>query len=361
MPLAKLILTFDYEVFGNGSGRVDRCVIDPAERLMDVCERFDTRLTFFVDVCELWAFKRVEATAGFEDKTYTPGAWMESQLKDAVTRRHDVQLHLHPQWLAYKYLGRLRWRLRYDLYRTSDLPSEGRFNLRRVIGRGKETLEALLKPVDPGYCCKSFRAGGLCVQPEQAVLHALAKSGVRKDSSVVPKLSRSGDFGFDFTRVELPYPMPYRVRNSIVAPDNEGEVTEYPICSARFSTMAHFYFYFSRQLVSLTDRPRGCSGSPARIHPDSGTQVPIGKRLRGLLPRFRPLDLTGVVRAGEMIYILRKTLKAIQRHGGKEVPLVAIGHCKQFGNEPELVKFLRYVKEHPHIELESRQSRSIWR
>ena len=58
MGKLRFILTADYEVFGNGSGCVKKCMIDPTEKMLSICDDYCAKLTLFVDVCEYWAFKK---------------------------------------------------------------------------------------------------------------------------------------------------------------------------------------------------------------------------------------------------------------------------------------------------------------
>ncbi|MFB6257932.1 MAG: hypothetical protein ABEH38_04500 [Flavobacteriales bacterium] len=116
MAELQLHLTCDHEVFGDGSGSIERCMIRPAERMMELCEKHGTRLTFFFDVCEYWAFREVQERNGFENGE-RPADRLEEHLKDIVRRGHDVQLHFHPQWLRAEYSGGGEWRLDHSLWR----------------------------------------------------------------------------------------------------------------------------------------------------------------------------------------------------------------------------------------------------
>ena len=78
-PRLRLLLTADYEVFGDGGGCVERCLIEPSRELMEICEAAATRVTFFVDVCEYWAFKRAEDRCELP-AAYRPATWIEQQL-----------------------------------------------------------------------------------------------------------------------------------------------------------------------------------------------------------------------------------------------------------------------------------------
>ena len=102
MTKLSFIITADYEIFGNGLGCVKKCMVEPTERMLEICDKYDATLTLFVDVCEYWAFKK----AADEVILYSeelPHILIEQQLQDAIKRGHDVQLHFHPQWLDAKY------------------------------------------------------------------------------------------------------------------------------------------------------------------------------------------------------------------------------------------------------------------
>ena len=127
MPRFKIILTSDYEVWGDGSGCVERCVIEPTEQILSIAEKYNARVTFFFDVCEYWAFKEVEENNSFIDKNYKPATLIENQLKDVIKRGFDVQLHFHPQWLNYKLVDDHKFELDFSLWRISSLEL-GEFN-----------------------------------------------------------------------------------------------------------------------------------------------------------------------------------------------------------------------------------------
>ena len=91
----RMILTLDYEIFGNGAGDVRRDVIEPTNRILDICDRHDARLTIMFEVAEYWAFQQYDRQLQ-EHLGYSPCSQMKAQVLDAIRRGHDVQLHLHP-------------------------------------------------------------------------------------------------------------------------------------------------------------------------------------------------------------------------------------------------------------------------
>ena len=47
-----LLLTLDYELYGDGSGNVFNHIVDPTNVIMDVAERYGARITVFFEVVE---------------------------------------------------------------------------------------------------------------------------------------------------------------------------------------------------------------------------------------------------------------------------------------------------------------------
>ena len=90
-PLNHLILTANVELFGNGSGCVNHCVLAPLERMAAVAEAYDARLELFVEALEFCA---MEASPEHSKVI----ADVKRALADLLRRGHKLQLHLHPQW-----------------------------------------------------------------------------------------------------------------------------------------------------------------------------------------------------------------------------------------------------------------------
>ena len=77
-------------------------IVKPTTDLLEICEKYDARYTIFAEICEYWAFKEY-SQALTADLGYTPHREIEHQLTLAIQKGHDVQLHLHPQWIGAKY------------------------------------------------------------------------------------------------------------------------------------------------------------------------------------------------------------------------------------------------------------------
>ena len=113
-----LHFTLDYEIHGNGDGNPWNLMVEPTGRLMDLLERYGRKLTVMADVAEILAFKRYLSETGKDDFHV---ADIESQLKDAVRRGHDVQLHVHSSWFNARWNGK-KWDQDIEEYNMAALP-----------------------------------------------------------------------------------------------------------------------------------------------------------------------------------------------------------------------------------------------
>jgi len=179
-------LTLDYETWQPvPAGRRidwDTDVFAPTDALLDACDAEGARLTIFAELGE-HAYLR-DSEPQLADR-------MEAQWRDAVQRGHDVQMHLHPNWLPelgarYEHGGYV-WNE--TLTRAEDHP-----DLVELIGRLKRTLEQAIRPVDAAYETVAFRAGGYEAQPFRRLAEALRANGVWCDSSVYRGGRRAGRY-----------------------------------------------------------------------------------------------------------------------------------------------------------------------
>jgi len=197
-----IVITSDYELFGDGSGDVKNCMIAPSVDLMNVCDKHEAVLTSFVEMCEYWAFKKY-ADELEDDLGYQPHLIIEDQLREMIRRGHDVQLHFHPQWLNAVY-DHQQWMLNQEWWRLPFVPhglgsKDDLLSLRGLFFKGKKDLNTLLQMVHKEYECIAFRAGGYCIQPEKNVLKAMREQGLWIDSTVHKGGYRTYDpFYYDF-------------------------------------------------------------------------------------------------------------------------------------------------------------------
>ena len=176
-----LILSNDWELFGDGSGDYFDIQHRPLESLLQTVQDHGATLTIMAEVGQQWAHQRLAPHAPWAGDV--AAAW-EAILQDAVARGADVQLHIHPQWTQARY-EHGAWHVDYDHWAIGALEPE---QIETALREGKRYLERLLTPIDPNYQCVAFRAGAWCIEPSRHVIAALQKLGFLCDSSVTKGL-----------------------------------------------------------------------------------------------------------------------------------------------------------------------------
>ncbi|RJS84128.1 hypothetical protein CW706_04745 [Candidatus Bathyarchaeota archaeon] len=343
-----IILTNDYEIFGNGSGDVRGCLIEPTRKFLRMSERYDVPITLFVDVAEYWAFLE-EERKGTLPKDYKPASWMREQLIEAIKSEHDVQLHLHPQWLNYKYDRDAGWQVDLNLWRLPSLPYGSKDNRRSILGalyQGKRTLEEMFKPYKEDYECIAFRAGAWCIQPEKEVLRALREIGIKIDSTVLPGIAYNTDITkYNFRKAKNTfYNFPFwRVEDDICCSSSNGIIVEIPIFTYRANILERITARVKRDRRGILKSPEGCRGVVI------ATELQKQKsKLRKILSKFeiwkyQMADLCSLT-FEEMIEVVRNA----QRRKGKwtkKFPVVFSGHskCMNDVNISEIENFIKLV------------------
>jgi hypothetical protein len=218
-----LVLTNDWELYGDGSGDYFALQHRPLQALLHAVEQHGARLTVMAEVGQQWAHRAVGATHGWAREI--ADAW-DALLQDTVARQSDVQLHLHPQWLDARWdEAHRRWQLDVSQWSVASLP---RPRLRATLARGKQDLERLLQPVDPDYECVAFRAGAYCIQPSGTVIGELVHAGFRCDSSVSKGLRQPPFYDYrDAHSSVRPWFVVQDVRHA--AERSDGDLLELPI------------------------------------------------------------------------------------------------------------------------------------
>jgi len=336
-------MTADYEVFGDGSGDVRSCLIDPTDALLSTMDRHGAGLTIFFEVCEYWAFKEAEADGLLSHLGYSPSWLMEEQARRAVAAGHDVQLHLHPQWGGSRYRDG-RWWMNFDSWRLPNLaddPAGGddSLSLRGIFRRGKETLETMLRPVDPDYRCVAFRAGAWCIQPEEDILKAMSENNFLIDSTVAPGLhSDDGLNYYDFRGVGSGNAL-WKISDSVTNHDPRGALFEIPISTMRVAGWRLFLNKLSRRL----SRRSGVRAPQAAGHyPAIRSASLAGEVVRHLLPQPVMFDYC-TLKASEMEGFVTQAVAEDKQ--GTIRPLVAIGHPKNLAAIDELKIFMDICTE----------------
>ena len=197
--MKKLLVTLDYELYGNGSGDVFKHIIEPTESILAVCNQKNVKVTIFFEVVEYWMLKNEWEKGNTMGYAKNPVEAMENQIIAAYQQGHDVQLHIHPQWVNAVYENG-RWNVDFNAWRLGGYKDEGENSIYYLLKKGKETLESIIN--HPSYQCTALRAGGYNIQPSREVLNAMCELGLRIDSSVYSGGKETGVLSqYDYSKI----------------------------------------------------------------------------------------------------------------------------------------------------------------
>lgn len=199
--MKSLLFTLDYELYGNGSGDVFKHIIEPTEQILSLANRYGIKFTLFFEVIEYWKLKEEWEKGNTMWYQQNPIEAMENQIREACRQGHDIQLHLHPQWVDGRWENG-KWMVNAEKWRLGGYQGKGDNSLSNILKRGKQTLEDLLTPVNPDYKCIAMRAGGFNIQPSGDIVKAMQEAGLKIDSSIYPGGKETGVYShFDYTAI----------------------------------------------------------------------------------------------------------------------------------------------------------------
>ncbi len=343
-----LVLSLDYEVFGNGSGDVRRDMIEPTRRLLALCDKHGAKLAIMFEVGEYWAMKQAEQ-AGTLCLGYSPSREIEEQLRDAAKRGHDVQLHLHPWWIGATF-EQNQWRLNPQYLRVTDLPNglgseDDLLSVLGVLHAGKSTLETLIKPVCPDYECLVYRAAMFWGQPSNDLIVAMKRVGLAADSSVISGLHEVTPAPTDYRQAPSAMGFWWTSADDISQSGPAGEhIIEFPV----HSRMRPYVCNLKWTKLRTTLQRRRAEKSNMHGHgmmEARKSRDPLGTLLKKLITS-QPLKYDFCkLSAANMIRWLQHAVRSdTTGQTGADTPLVMLGHSKDFWNDRHLGTFLRFAK-----------------
>lgn len=337
------LFTLDYELHGNGDGSPRSLMIDPTARMLDQFDRHGAKLTIMADVAEILRFRDLHLWNGRDDYCYEP---ITAQLRDAIARGHDVQLHLHASWFGARYEDG-RWHQDWSQYSFAELPVQ---KITEYLLIGKRWLEELLQPVDPAYQCNVFRAANWSMQPSGNAVSALKSLGFKAETSVFKWGRRDGLVHFNYTDAPSPL-LPWRAsQDDICAVDERSELWEIPIYAESrnipaFVSLNRMYRAWISRMHRLPENALG------REEPAVTGKSSFGQRLAWFFKRHSWKADFNQCTGSQLIGALRRAERLVPSGAGDSgrYPFVLIGHSKLFtrSNEKELEKFLVYIRKNP--------------
>ena len=338
-PTIYLALTHDWELRGDGSGDIEKIQFAPLRRLLEIYAKWRVRTTILPDVMQQLAFRRDEND--YPELKPLADSWNQ-HLRDAYRQGHDIQLHLHPQWLNAKYKEG-RWLPDGD---WSILNYE-RDAAYEMLARGKQYLETLLQPIDSSYRCLAFRAGALAAAPSNHLFESLAAVGIELDVSI------AGGVYVDSTNLQLDYrqceeaflPFYPRMEDARKVSDRPGPIVCVPL--------NHFYgsrravtrqnIWLARQQINRPPNNHAQSHRPqadAKSNRQSRIGLAVEKLIMPVVKRKHFVSDTGRLNYPLMREMLASIRQRARESGLTQLPVVLTNHPKDIRDLPAIERFV---------------------
>jgi hypothetical protein len=313
--MIKFIFTLDYEIYGNGTGTLRELVLDPTKRMGELFAEFGAPFVVFAEALE---FQKIE-----EQHTDADISEVRAQLRDLRAKGHEIGLHLHPWW-ANARLENGSWRLDWN---ERNLCTAAPERIDQIVREAIDYLRDALG--DPGFSPVSFRNGLWLMQPTLNIARALARHGIKIDSSVF-KGGVTRELGLDY-RPALRNGASWWFSNDVNVEQPQGLLRELPI----HTEMVPFWKMLRRKRLGLHRKV------PAAPY---GTPVPSRWRDYLRLTYPRKLDFCRMsfdeLRAAMAPVLQQDTLApAVERI------IVAIGHSKDLVDFETLRSLLSYLQD----------------
>jgi len=316
----KLIISLDYELFfGSKIGTVDNCLIKPIDRLLEVINPYDIKLSLFVDSGFLLRLQK------YQDKFPQLNDELErvsNHIRSLHNNGHDIQLHIHPHWEDTHFDGE-DWNFDFDRYRLHDFDKT---NISEIVNRYKQALTEIV-----GDNVFAYRAGGWCLQPFDALSDALSENNIWLESTVfLNGVSEQEKRGFNFTG--SPDKSSWWFDRDPLVPVPSGPFFEVPISAVKANPLFFWHMVYSKIIKQKKHHTFG-DGIPLRF----ATKSQYMKML------FKPV-YNAVSIDGAKTRLLKSAYKQLTSDPQKDIFNI-MGHPKAF-TEYGLEQLARFLAKH---------------
>ncbi len=190
----RIIFTIDYETWQPipKGYKIDwkKDLLDNADKLMEIFESEGAKLTFMIEMGEYFWICENDI-----DMAHA----IEKQIQDMILRGHDVQLHLHPNWMPECGVSKEgeEWAWNWEMASADTYPG----NFCDLIKKSKLKLEEIVRAVKPNYEVIAYRAGAYRIQPFNVIYDSLKINNILIDTSVY-RGGKSKDRGYNFNKCQ---------------------------------------------------------------------------------------------------------------------------------------------------------------
>lgn len=236
------LFTIDYELAGDGSGDVFELMINPTDTLLKICDEHNIKITIFFEVVEYWKLKQEWENGNTMGYQSNPIEAIEKQLQKAAIIGHDIQLHIHPQWVGATFENN-KWEVDFSNWRLGGFKENEGYTIERLLFEGKKSIEMIIQQVVPEYRCIALRAGGYNIMPSSEVYSAMKSTGLRIDSSVFPggyETSNLSDYDYRHVKPETDF---WWVSPEDITQEStqHREILELPVFALKFPRWQKFF------------------------------------------------------------------------------------------------------------------------
>lgn len=335
-----LHFTLDYEIHGNGDGNPLELMVEPTYRLMNLLEKYNQRLTIMADVAEILCFKRYQVETGCDDYHVEE---IEEQLKDAIRRGHEVQLHIHSSYFKAVHTGH-SFDQCIDEYNMAALPIE---RIDEMVTECVKYLEQLLLPVKKDYKVWLFRAANWSMMPTENLYKVLVKHGITHDTSVYKGGVQGGNVCYDYRKAYdnlFAYPASSVNINEY---DPNGLIIENPI----YTEMRPFWSFLSVIRIFRMVRAKFHKHKNSTMQTKESVNADKNDNRRLTLKSFfrrSPLKMDfNQVNSRGLKKMMKNVMRRSEQAGMNNVDVVLIGHAKTYVpyNERTLESFLKWCSK----------------
>jgi len=317
--MLNIIITIDYEMFGDGKGDVRKHIIYPTNKILKVCEDSNVPVVIMFETDEYAKFRKYNEML-ISDLGYSPFQMIRNQIKTVLKNGHDVQLHIHPQWENAEYKDG-NWIINHPDAAITEL-SEGR--IERLIIRGINEINDISKCVQQNNKCVALRLTNMpWEEAPEKFLNPMINNGIKIHSLSNSNSLKNTNKGY--------WPL-----------GKNGKIYEFPIHS--MSVPAYKVFSFRRIVASIKSLKYlsiNYDNVPQELKSEKKKKLKVSRFLKS---RY---DLKWDFCKLNANFMLKMLEEGLSRYDweNREVPLVMIGHSKDFFNVKELKNFIKITQD----------------
>jgi hypothetical protein len=359
-----LVLSDDWELRGDGSGNMRAIQFDTLKKITDIYDNYGLKGSFNAELLQQFYHKKFGEK---HPELLTLYNEWEDIVKQIYKNGHDVQLHLHPQWIDAEYKNN-RWVLKSDW----DINKHSPETIESIVKQGKSYLENLLRPINENYKCVSHRGGSWAVAPGDHLLSILAQNNIVFDMTIVNGLVSEFPVEIDYRNLEEPF-LPYypqmddsrkvsTEKSPIIAIPTHSFYSRnifFPIILQKLRSRSFlkpiikkFDYYLSPRALPIKDAGYNLDEyNHGREEIKKREEPKLSDRLDTLFEQ--KLRISDIAHLDFPLFkrMIKDIRKRANKTGWEFVPVVIENHTKNIGNFESIKKFAEYIANASDIEV----------